>query len=120
MTADTKRIQLRRSKGWRLPVGAAVVSRPTKWGNPYRVGVHGTAAECVDAYRSLVTAPGSLIQTGVNRPSYAEQERALRHVREHIADLRGKDLACWCPPGTPCHGDVLLELARGFHGGGNT
>ncbi|HEY8881900.1 MAG TPA: DUF4326 domain-containing protein [Dermatophilaceae bacterium] len=29
------RIQLRRTKGWRKPEGAVVVSRPTKWGNPF-------------------------------------------------------------------------------------
>lgn len=34
MTAP-KRIQLRRTKGWRKPEGAVVVSRPSKWGNPF-------------------------------------------------------------------------------------
>lgn len=27
-------------------------------------------------------------------------------------ELRGKDLACWCPLDQPCHADVLLEIAR--------
>lgn len=27
-------------------------------------------------------------------------------------ELRGKDLACWCKPGAPCHADVLLEIAN--------
>jgi hypothetical protein len=27
-------------------------------------------------------------------------------------ELRGHDLACWCRLDHPCHGDVLLELAR--------
>jgi hypothetical protein len=26
--------------------------------------------------------------------------------------LRGKNLACWCKPGEPCHADVLLEIAN--------
>ena len=26
--------------------------------------------------------------------------------------LAGKDLACWCKPGAPCHADVLLEWAN--------
>jgi len=42
-----KRIQLKRAKGWRLPHDAAIVSRPTKWGNPFRIGVDGTREECV-------------------------------------------------------------------------
>ena len=33
-----KRIQLRRTKGWRKPEGAVVVSRPSKWGNPFIFG----------------------------------------------------------------------------------
>jgi hypothetical protein len=28
-----ERIQLRRSKGWRLPPNTVVVARPTRWGN---------------------------------------------------------------------------------------
>ncbi|WP_307837891.1 DUF4326 domain-containing protein [Actinoplanes teichomyceticus] len=27
--------------------------------------------------------------------------------------LAGRDLACWCPPGQPCHAQVLLEVAAG-------
>ena len=27
-------------------------------------------------------------------------------------DLAGKNLACWCKPGEPCHADVLLEIAN--------
>ena len=29
------RIQLRRTKGWRLPPNTVVVSRPSRWGNPF-------------------------------------------------------------------------------------
>lgn len=35
---------------------------------------------------------------------------SLDHIR---AELRGRALACWCKLGTPCHGDVLLEIANG-------
>lgn len=31
---------------------------------------------------------------------------------EIVSALRGKNLACWCKPGAPCHADVLLELAN--------
>lgn len=34
---------------------------------------------------------------------------ALANIRE---ELRGKNLACWCKVGTPCHGDVLLAIAN--------
>ena len=29
-----------------------------------------------------------------------------------LAQLRGKDLACFCPLDQPCHADILLELAN--------
>lgn len=38
--------------------------------------------------------------------------------RDYASDLRGRDLACWCPledaagNRVPCHADVLLELAN--------
>lgn len=31
-----QRIQLKRTPGWRKPEGVIVVSRPSKWGNPFR------------------------------------------------------------------------------------
>jgi Domain of unknown function (DUF4326) len=47
------------------------------------------------------------------------RERAVELYREHLArnpelverarrELAGKDLACWCPIGQPCHADVAL------------
>lgn len=38
MSRQPIRIQLRRTKGWRKPAGAVVVARPSKWGNPFRLG----------------------------------------------------------------------------------
>jgi hypothetical protein len=29
--------------------------------------------------------------------------------------LRGKNIACWCRPRDPCHGDVLIEIANAPH-----
>jgi hypothetical protein len=89
-----ERIQLRRTRGWRKPASVIVVSRPSKWGNPYRVGVDGDAAQCAAAYRCALLA-GEL---GVT-------------VADVRRELTGRDVACWCAPGAPCHGDVLLELA---------
>jgi len=33
-------------------------------------------------------------------------------IADELAELRGKNLACWCPLDQPCHADVLLELAN--------
>jgi hypothetical protein len=45
-----KRIQRRRTKGWRLPPNTVIVSRPTKWGNPYRA----TSPTCLEDFRCRV------------------------------------------------------------------
>lgn len=36
-----ERIQLRRTKGWRMPPDTVKVDRTTKWGNPFVVGKPG-------------------------------------------------------------------------------
>jgi hypothetical protein len=33
----------------------------------------------------------------------------VEHVR---SELRGRDLACYCPLDEPCHADVLIEVAN--------
>jgi len=91
-----RRIKVKRQKGWRLPDGAVFVGRPTKWGNPYRLGKEaGSREEVVAMYRAMLASqpPDELF--------------AL------LAPLKGRDLACWCPEDGPCHADVLLELANG-------
>lgn len=102
-----ERIQRKRTKGWRMPAGAVYVGRPTKWGNPFRLGqpnaddcmTCGDRAEAVAKYRSeLVTFAGGFV--GCTQD-------------EIRSELRGKDLACWCPLDQPCHADVLLEIANG-------
>jgi len=91
------RVQLRRTKGWRMPPNAVKVCRPGRWGNPWRVGADGvpSAAVAVDLYRDWIRRPA---QAG---------------LRAQVGELRGKHLACWCRPGEPCHADVLLALANG-------
>lgn len=85
-----KRIQRSRKKGWRMPAGAVYVGRPGKWGNPYRCYSNKDA---VDLYARL-------LNTNPYMRDLAKQE------------LRGKDLACWCKIGNPCHADILLEVAN--------
>ena len=87
-----QRIQLSRKKGFKLPPNTVVVSRPSKWGNPFRVGHEADdQSEAVQMFRASIGG--------------------LRRI--HIKhELRGMNLACWCKPGTPCHADVLLEIAN--------
>ena len=76
----------------KIPDGAVYVGRPSKWGNPFRIGKDGTREECIAKYRAYI----------------------LRRIQQGELDpeeLRGADLVGWCAP-LPCHADVLLELAN--------
>ena len=35
-----------------------------------------------------------------------------RHVQAMIDELKGRDLMCWCPIGSCCHADWLLDIAN--------
>lgn len=115
-----ERIQLSRSKGWRMPENTVKVARPGPWGNPFRIGGH-----------FMVGDPG---MSGGFRMSWCESFKPEPPKFTLIADaamaveffgrlcangyykdlsaLRGKNLACWCGLDQPCHADVLLDLAN--------
>lgn len=120
MTAP-KRIQLRRTKGWHKPDGAISVARPTRWGNPWRVGdvigadIDATYAAAIITptiaaalYESALVGP-AMHRTPDDRQILTGLQITIEDVR---AELAGHDLACWCPLDQPCHADVLLELAN--------
>ena len=102
------RIQLRRTKGWRKPEGAIVVSRPSKWGNPWSVGTplltYTPKGAGVQYVREFEITPE--IAVALYRAAFTPDADEIR------AELAGHDLACWCPLDRPCHADVLLEIAN--------
>lgn len=92
-----KRIQ-RRNRYAKLPPGAMLVNRSSRWGNPFRVSEHGgtySREESIRLYREYILAKIE------EDPKYYD-----------LSKLRGKDLACSCGPEELCHADVLLELAN--------
>jgi hypothetical protein len=92
-----RRVQLKRSKGFKMPPNAVYVGRPTKWGNPFRIGVDGSREGVIAKYREWLNGK-------------------LREDPGFLEPLRGKDLACWCPLDRPCHADVIIEyLERDRH-----
>lgn len=104
MSDKPQRITLSRAKGWRMPPNTVKVTRPGPWGNPFivRAGVKNstiyvpTPEDAVACYREIFNHPGETADK----------------LRSMLPELRGKNLACWCKPGEPCHADVLLELAN--------
>lgn len=106
--AEPVRLRLSRAKGFELQalsiatngLPAVKVARPSRWGNPFKVGEdhsyyggpgfeQGTAEQCVTLFAEHLAA-----------------------ARLPVAELRGKNLACFCRLDAPCHADVLLALAR--------
>jgi hypothetical protein len=136
-----ERIQLRRTKGWRKPEGAVIVSRPSRWGNWWVVEKAGKRLE---HYESTLVAPNAWVVRGMDKHGrwdrsqfggFATQVDARafavslyrhhlegtyldvggpQHRQFYLGDLAGRDLACWCPLDSPCHADVLLSLANGW------
>lgn len=106
------RIQLRRTKGWRMPPNTVKVDRTTRWGNPFIVGAQGNAATCVYLYGMML---GGLhcLSTGIECGKRQDVAfKALKEQAPRYAALRGKNLACWCKVGQPCHADLLLLIAN--------
>lgn len=137
MTAPV-RVQRRRVKGWRMPENTVSVTRPGPFGNPFdlRREVHcwtalahgyraGRIAASVAMFRAWILQGKPAVSEGcgiylevdgksepaaVSPPIAAGTPPSIERIK---AELRGRNLACWCRPGDPCHADVLLEIANG-------
>lgn len=85
-----RRVQLSRAAGWKMPENTVKVDRSTRWGNPFIPGAppaNLTVYECLAKFERLAMAID-------------------------LTPLRGKNLACWCKAGAPCHADILLQLVN--------
>jgi hypothetical protein len=95
------RLRLSRKAGFNLQalsesingLPAVNCARPGPFGNPIKVSAEITPTHAVAAFRAACS----------RNPDF---------VAKIKRDLRGKNLACWCRPGIPCHCDVLLDLAN--------
>jgi len=95
------RVQLSRKKGFRLPPETVIVDRRSKWGNPFHV--------------PTTTDSGSPIPPNLGHAIAVANYRNdmdIHIYREIQAELRGKNIACWCSLSLQCHGDVILEIAN--------
>jgi hypothetical protein len=120
---------------------AANVARPGKYGNPFdfrrsefcwaalsfgcRGDRLGRQEASVRAFRAWIDPPFGRRTVSMEEQPHLSGPKGKRvdlgppvkageaPARADIArDLRGKNLACWCKPGEPCHADVLLDLAN--------
>ena len=115
-----KRVQRKRTKGWKMPENAIYVGRPTMFGNPFNI------VESKQGGNFWVEAPGTYLNNILNKwdvPFNTKNEAAqiacncykdmIEKDSEMLAEiqkLKGKNLACWCSLSAPCHVDILIEL----------
>ena len=89
-----------RQHSWRADnPDAVIVARPSFWGNPFVLGTPENGGNITP-------------EVAVAEFTKALIDGRLQIKLHQMEDLRGKDLACWCPTSQPCHADVLLELAN--------
>jgi hypothetical protein len=101
-----------------MPPGTVYVGRGSRWGNPARVknwlalSLSSTEAQAhidvVHVFR--IWLAGDPHHQDVYQIGNRSYDR--RWMLDHLSDLTGRDLACWCPLDQPCHADVLIELAN--------
>ncbi len=136
MNTTPQRIQRKRTKGWRMPPNTVYVGRGSELGNPFRVvqysdgkwavkcqddevqmfiltstcrAVYDTKqdaqADAVECYKKLYTP----YQHGGSWHDFYVTNGFIEVLKQ---DYAGKNFACWCAPGDPCHADFLLEIAN--------
>ena len=125
-----ERIQRRRMRGWRLPDGSRCVTRPGAFANPFKIlkpvrgggrswrviwtgrgpGFHDAAPAGFEPVKVATQGEAQAAAAQLFRAWLARPEQAGLRARVQ-AELRGVDLACYCPAGMPCHADALIELA---------
>ena len=107
-----------------MPEGAVYVGRPTIWGNPYwHVAKFHGVERALDLYR--MSASGMWLPQKMDdwpdhyvHQVYEDHLRWTERIGGHpttliIAELKGRDLACWCSLDDPlCHAEILLEIAN--------
>jgi hypothetical protein len=113
-----QRIQLKRSKGWRMPANTMKVDRSTIYGNPFTSEVR-TPEESVAMFAEWLADPAWHEDAGDEYPALITKQLMdrRRELLASLPNLRSYNLACWCPlpkTGEPdrCHAAILLKLAN--------
>lgn len=110
-----------------MPENTVSVCRPGRWGNPFKIGEYFRIGDTnpralfqFSYMRRIIWKPADIedaLSTGFKLIETQEQavemfERWMKSSPWNLSPLRGKNLACFCKPGTACHADTLLRLAN--------
>ena len=111
------RIQRSRKHKQVSPNGLEIVyvGRPTKFGNPFKIG------EPIDNLNLIIDDRSDFNYYSEGRAILSRQEAVELFVRHCTTpkfkalikkELSGKNLSCWCPLSCECHADTLLKIAN--------
>lgn len=118
------RLQRSRKKDARLvsPNGLPIVcvTRPGKYGNPFKIGGWFTMGDPDPKYRGpfqMTYCQAFKEEPGFTKITDAAMSldwfrRYCETTKREFSELRGKNLACWCDIGQPCHADLILTIAN--------
>jgi hypothetical protein len=111
-----------------MPDNAVYVGRPSKWGNPLQLV--GDTIYIHAGYRRTLLNPWVYLDVGdiddmlhyywhiVHGTQLANPDLQYwsdQFKKNDLNELRGKDLACWCPLTKKCHADILIEICKQQH-----
>lgn len=114
-----KRIQRKRTKGWKKPEKTVYVGRGSRWGNPFIASKPVCqSSPCMGHIVEDVFSARDYVKYNPNKV-VPNVEEAVRLYKEYILpdliktgaidELFYKNLMCWCPLDKPCHADSLLD-----------
>lgn len=116
------RVQQRRTKGWRKPDNTVSVARPSKFGNPFAIGHSFKVVDSGGVITDFSQWRTVYVRDATEAVALFSEwvEGRIRIVSFHWqptraeirAQLRGRNLMCFCPPTQACHVDVLLPIAN--------
>lgn len=118
---NPKRIQRKRTKGWRMPENTIYVGRPTIYRNPFKVGckfwTNSDFLVRIENIEQSMYWYTKWIKQEITRPvvwDVRNDDGDYAPIRKpspkELDKLRCHNLACWCKEGELCHADVLIEL----------
>ena len=104
-----------------MPENTVSVTRPGRWGNPFKIGeyVRVGNGNGLSTWQYIKSCSVEYADRSYTHIETVEQcvdlykKSLTNYPPKDLKELKGKNLACFCPLDKPCHADVLLEAVNG-------
>ena len=114
MSEAPKRIQRKRTRGWRLPEGAVAVTRPTFWGNPFPVGAWVKVVPR-GYWRRIIWEPDDERKAALE--GFTKKESIIRAIQiaEGYSSCFGTATVATCGQAACCWRDAVVGNSDAVH-----